>query len=1215
MRINITCLSTVTLILTISILAGLAAEVFAGPYVDAVMADAPVGYWRLEEGSGTAVDMAPLFGSQNGTYMDGVGTITGPIRSEAGVTTNIAADFAGNSGYVDILDPSGVLGSPLTTAFNGVPWTYELWWLNQDFVGGTHSPLYKGAHAGNAGTFFNRVAGESAFGIRSGISNPVGAPSPVTTFPDPTPFAWTHVVGVISLNTDGGVDSTDARVYVNGNLVETSDVIFSNQLPDQLDNTNQPLTIGALLFSDGNHGNFFAGAVDEVAVYDYALDDLNNLDERDNTRIMAHYLAADPPLPPPIGTWTSPNSGDWLTAINWFNLEIPNSNTATAIFGSAIPDSRTVFADTPVRAKSVTFDNTNEYVVMGNGSLTLDADTGTALVDVQTGSHRIQLPITLADATTVNVEAGTTLIFAGDVNLDVHDLTTQGTGTVRFDHRVSSEGGMVSLSGSMLAGSGSIAADLVITDGGLVVQQDELTVRGDVSLIGSLEIGLVDGFQPSPGESFDVLTAASIDLNGLDQLTTSNFGLAVVADGLGGETLVLTIVPEPAVCFLAGLATCGMILLRRRASRVFVPILGLGMLAVGNAQPAQAQTYSDAVLADNPVGYWQFEEVPADGVTAADTAGGDHNGTIVGPLWSQIDGVDLPGIGGQAVDRGVGNTSWVRVPTTDDPTFAATSFTFEAWLNAPITSNTNGECCGNYMVRGHWSSTDASNPGVSATFAAHNGGAINATINGGGGGQPVVSVPYPSPAPGWHHVVHTFTDNGDATTTIEAFIDGSSAGTININTAMANNNVARDDSDFGLTIGVLPFGAFTGDGFDSPIQAFTGGYDEFAYYDYALSPAQVASHFDAAREIQRELGEWQVPDSGNWKTGSNWFIQEIPDTDTEVVIFGGAISGPRSVYLESDVTVKGVKFDNANAYAIGGNGGVIFDSADTSSVEVVQGNHKFQGSVQLTVPTTATIAADSAVAFDGPLSLTSVLTKAGPGTLNVNSLANSGGGSGIVVNEGTLGGIGEVDGNVTNTSTGTVAPGNSPGILTVDGNYTQGASATLALEIGGLVPGDEHDKLVVNGIATLDGTLDVTLINGFALAGDMLFDVLDFNSVVNDFTAFNLPTGLVWNVSDGSLCFGTCTGGGLTDYDNDGTWGLGDLNLVLFNWNEDGATLPAAWLNSRPGAGTLVGLPELNQVLFNWGQPGSLAVVPEPATTVLMGLGLLGCLVCFRKNQ
>ena len=72
---------------------------------------------------------------------------------------------------------------------------------------------------------------------------------------------------------------------------------------------------------------------------------------------------------------------------------------------------------------------------------------------------------------------------------------------------------------------------------------------------------------------------------------------------------------------------------------------------------------------------------------------------------------------------------------------------------------------------------------------------------------------------------------------------------------------------------------------------------------------------------------------------------------------------------------------------------------------------------------------------------------------------------------------------------GAVSPGNSTGILTIDGNYTQGATGTLAMEIGGLTAGEQHDKLVVTGAANLDGTLEVLL--GFTPATDDSFDILD----------------------------------------------------------------------------------------------------------------------------
>jgi len=90
------------------------------------------------------------------------------------------------------------------------------------------------------------------------------------------------------------------------------------------------------------------------------------------------------------------------------------------------------------------------------------------------------------------------------------------------------------------------------------------------------------------------------------------------------------------------------------------------------------------------------------------------------------------------------------------------------------------------------------------------------------------------------------------------------------------------------------------------------------------------------------------------------------------------------------------------------------------------------------------------------------------------------------------------------------------------------------------------------------------------------------------------------------MLFITTTGGSsFTDFDNSGVWEANDLNLVLFNWDKDGADLPADWVNQRPDAGTAVGAAELNKVLFNWDQPGLLATVPEPATCVLAVLAAL----------
>jgi hypothetical protein len=363
---------------------------------------------------------------------------------------------------------------------------------------------------------------------------------------------------------------------------------------------------------------------------------------------------------------------------------------------------------------------------------------------------------------------------------------------------------------------------------------------------------------------------------------------------------------------------------------------------------------------------------------------------------------------------------------------------------------------------------------------------------------------------------------------------------------------------------------------------------------------------------------WAQSGLGDWAVNTNWNpVQGPPGGSDDTARFSdtGNITGDTNVSTMVPIAINGLQLTNqSHNFVISGLGRLdLMENTDQTPVlpsVSVAGTHQIQVPVNFHNDADVFVATDSTLTLNNAVDLMgNTVTKTGDGTMEINNNLIGNGGT-ITSNAGTLSGTGTVSGDLNNNAT--VAPGNSPGILTIDGNYTQSAGGTLALEIGGMVPGDEHDKLVVTGTATLAGTLDVSLINSFTLAGDMQFDVLDFNSVVNDFTTFNLPTGLVWDVSDGTLCFGTCVGG-LTDYDNDGTWSLGDLNLVLFNWNEDGASLPPAWLNSRPGAGTLVGLPELNQVLFNWGQPGSLAAVPEPMSGVLLLTGLLVLVVGRRR--
>ena len=116
------------------------------------------------------------------------------------------------------------------------------------------------------------------------------------------------------------------------------------------------------------------------------------------------------------------------------------------------------------------------------------------------------------------------------------------------------------------------------------------------------------------------------------------------------------------------------------------------------------------------------------------------------------------------------------------------------------------------------------------------------------------------------------------------------------------------------------------------------------------------------------------------------------------------------------------------------------------------------------------------------------------------------------VGPGTLlqGHNGSMNGNVVNRAN--VQPGPSAGALTITGNYTQTVAGTLSIEIGGPVAGIGYDQLRVNGTATLDGTLALSLINGFNPSLGSTFIVMQYGSVVGQFallTGQNLTGGKI----------------------------------------------------------------------------------------------------------
>ena len=127
---------------------------------------------------------------------------------------------------------------------------------------------------------------------------------------------------------------------------------------------------------------------------------------------------------------------------------------------------------------------------------------------------------------------------------------------------------------------------------------------------------------------------------------------------------------------------------------------------------------------------------------------------------------------------------------------------------------------------------------------------------------------------------------------------------------------------------------------------------------------------------------------------------------------------------------------------------------------------------------------------------------------------------GGVAFEGLVSGGGNFPGAGGVTFNGGYAPGDSPAQVSLGGDLTLGDNNTLYIEIGGTIAGSEYDRVEVDGFAALEGTLDVTLINGFSPApGDNFGFLMASGGFDASFSSLNLPDlsahGLGWRLNPG----------------------------------------------------------------------------------------------------
>jgi concanavalin A-like lectin/glucanase superfamily protein len=223
-------------------------------YANAVLADSPVGFWRLNETSGTAAtDLGS--GAHNGTYQNGVSlNSSGPLQDAAG-----AASFDGSDDYVDLGDNYGFSG---TASFSVEFWVKRMrsstnW--DQIVTKQKSTSVRSGWEIELAGPGYGP---DGSVWFQRWVSD---APSPTSAQSSGvlTIGRWNHVVGTY--------DGTTLKIYINGVLDGSG-----------TDSRSMSAITQPLRFGTSGVGYELQGGLADVAIYTYALS---------ASQVLAHYNA------------------------------------------------------------------------------------------------------------------------------------------------------------------------------------------------------------------------------------------------------------------------------------------------------------------------------------------------------------------------------------------------------------------------------------------------------------------------------------------------------------------------------------------------------------------------------------------------------------------------------------------------------------------------------------------------------------------------------------------------------------------------------------------------------------------------------------------------------------------------------------------------------------------------------------------------------------
>ncbi|MDB2693488.1 autotransporter-associated beta strand repeat-containing protein [Candidatus Pelagibacter bacterium] len=704
--------------------------------------------------------------------------------------------------------------------------------------------------------------------------------------------------------------------------------------------------------------------------------------------------------------------------------------------------------------------------------------------------------ITMTGAGTIDIDAGTTLTYAGSIT-DSGTLTKAGTGTLSLSGSSDNSGGILVSAGKIEIGNNASLGTGTITLNGGTLSSDSTTARtldeaiaissssilGDATNTGKITLSGNSTFSGTNTltANSDIELSGSVDLGSATQTFSVDSGKIATLSGAissgaisksGDGTLIISADNDYASGTTVSAGT-----LRVSGSGD----LGTGSLTIGASGTLDLRnTLAVASLEISGAGSGnRITNGDADGTTANLTVSGTStlNGAVNTDGTQTYSGTTTLGsdvsLTGSTVSLAAisGGTNALAISGNLDLSGAASSLTT---LSVSGTSDIGADV----TTTGSQTYTGATTFSASSTLT---GSTVNfgSTVDGG---------------------------NNNIIISGNADIDGAITNTaaLSVQGVGSTSNIGADIT----TAGVQFLGNATLSGAGNRTVTSTGGSDITFYGITGASKGlTVDGGFQLSTNDATGLASLSV-------TGASTLAADVTSTGTQSYDGTTTLSSGDRTLTASTVTLNAVT-GGSNALTVTGN--LVLDGAvsgvtnmsvsGTSNIGAdvtTTGTQSYTGTTTVSASSTliGTEISAAAIALDDDLEIrnssdstlasvisgTGALTKSGSGALTLRGVntfdgdltvsagtlyaglaADSGNQvieNNVTVSGGTLSGGATIGGNVT-VATANLAPGNSIGTLTIDGNVTLGDNSTTTIEFNDTT----SDKVVVSGNITLAGAL------------------------------------------------------------------------------------------------------------------------------------------------